>query len=165
MFTQSFFKNFHEHLRTTDRPACLPVKESEHNLSLTEQAAGRPVNLIADDQLCHRHLIYHGHYPDAVSHLCRHPVPALHRDYRQHDTGCLNLVNRNPGLGHHVRTAAFEIPYIIGVMDNAHLVRFIVPDVYLKLRFYHNKKVIISNNDVLSTISQSFERSFYTFYL
>ena len=68
-------------------------------------------------------------------------VTTFYRDDRYGHAILLTFLYRVPAIDHQGVPGALEITDVVRVVDNAHLVGFIVPDRERSLGIYHNKNV------------------------
>lgn len=119
---------FHKLLRTTCRTTGSLVEKAKGHLAFNAKRAVLIVNRLPYTEFRHRHLIDHCDSPDHISHLSREPVTAFHGDYRNGHTVLLTFLYRVTALDHQVVPRTLEVPDVIRVMDDAHLVSFVVSD-------------------------------------
>ena len=85
-------------------------------------------------KLSHRDRIDDRNYPQLITQLRWNLIPALDRHDWKHHPRLLDPVDRQTYLLKKVYTSAFEIPYIIGMMDDSHLVSLVISDIYNEFR-------------------------------
>ena len=152
-------------LRATDRAAGLFVQKAKGNLSIHAKHSVLIIDGLPDVKLCHRDFINHRYCTDNITHLGREPVTALHCDNRDCHSVFLTFLNRIPALDHQVVPRTLEVTDVVRVMDDAHLVGFVVSDRERCLRINHNKNVYNYNKFVLLLIFQCSKSFFVAFYL
>ena len=150
-----FFKTSENAFRTTHGTACPLVQESQDHLSFRTENSVLIVDSLSDLKSGSRQGLDGCNGSHDITHLCWISEPALQRDNRKsHAILLLAGFDRATAVNQKHSACTFEITDLIRMMDDAHLVGFIVPDRERCLRSYHNKKVTVINNFVLLSVFQ-----------
>ena len=136
------FNDFSEDVRASDWPERSGIDKAQCNRSVRTHFPFLIENRLPDDQFRKRDTVDFSDGRKDIPHPRRMPEPAFHGYDGNHDAILpFTPFDRESPLYHHPVPRNFKIPDIIGVMDNRHLVRFIVPDRERDLKMRHNKKV------------------------